>query len=209
MSEILKSIVSKKVERLIQLAVLATNQYAVSRGDWEFKPQTDEKAAEFEKNVNDPEHKLFRRFDLTDIFEGIYALEGKEFPRIRSTYDIPSVSFGYGVVVVPTLPVLGEVPAEYTDKVENGYTVGQPYFLVSTWKEKTEAKNPPRRGRGASNALAQLGEIPFCPERLDLVRPATDAEITAVINSLVILRGVTFVEDVLKNLEATYASLLA
>lgn len=207
MSEIVNVILKGKTERITQLAALATNQWATARGDWSWKPQTDPKLAALEANLNDPKHDLYDRFDVLDTVEALYALDGKEMPTIRNFSSVPSVVHSYGVVLVPTAPVMGDLPYEYdTEANKDAYVIGQPVMCISTWRK---SENANQRARGEKNALVELGNIAFLPRRADLTRPATDAEITTIVSHLVEVRGVAFVDDVLKNLEDQYARFLA
>lgn len=207
MSEIVSKLLESKVERIITLAALATNQYATQRGGWAWKPQTDGKLAALEANLNDPKNSLYGQFHVVETVRALYALEnGKDMPEIRNIFSIPSFALSYGVVVVPTAPVLGGVPHEYdTENNKAAYEIGKPVICISTWKK---SENPNQRGRGVKNALATLGDINFLPLRADLTRPANDAEITELVKAMVEARGVAFVDDVLKNLEDSYAHLL-
>lgn len=207
MSQIVNKVLQNKVQRIITLAALATNQHATERGNWSWKPLEDPKLAQLETNLNDPTHKLYGQFGVLTGIRALYALDGKDVPAFRDISDIPMVSLSYGAVLVPTAPVIGGIPAEYdAEKTKNAYTLGQPVFCVSTWRK---SENANQRGRGVNTATVALAEIPFLPRRADLTRPATDEEITALVTALVEARGVAFVDDVLKNLEDQYAHLLA
>jgi hypothetical protein len=206
MSQIVNGILTEQKDRIIKLVALATNQHATERGTWTWKPQEDPKLATLEASLNDPNHDLFGNFDVLTGVRALYALEGKNVPDIRETSDIPLIVLGYGVALVPTTPVLGGIPVEYdAEKTKNAYTIGSPVLCVSTWRK---SENANQRGRGVATAKVALGDLPFLPRRADLTRPATDEEITALVDGLIEERGVAFVTDVLKNLEDAYAHLV-
>lgn len=207
MSEIVSNILNTKKERIVTLAAFATNQFALARGDFKFDTQTDPKAAAFEAELNNPESPFYGDWSKAGIISAIFALDGKDV-KFRAAHSLPLVGFEYGNVVVPTAPVLGGLPEAYSDKTENAYVVGQPYFVVNSWSKRVMS-NGGATARGKSNAtVARLNDLPLLPARIDLTRPATDDEIRQVVNDLVDLRGVSFVEDVLQNLEERYAHLL-
>jgi hypothetical protein len=206
MSEIVKNVLESKKERIVTLAAFATNQFALARGEFKFEPQEDAKAAKFEAALNDPYSPFHGSWKKAEIVSAMYALEGKEVV-FRDAAFLPVSSFEYGVVVVPTPPVLGVLPDVY-GKDENSYVLGQPYFVVNSWSKRVSTYGG-ATARGKSNAtIARLNDVPLLPARTDMTRPATDDEIRTVVNDLVDLRGVSFVEDVLQNLEERYAHLL-
>jgi hypothetical protein len=206
---IAQEILNSKTEGLVKLLALATNEF---NNKWSamptFTPLADARFAAFERDFNDPKHDSFGNTALKAAMEAQAILDGNPV-TIRSYGSLlQRVEYGYGVVVVPTAPAFGEMPAQYTDAVDNGYVLGQPYVVVNAWSKRASATES-ATARGKSNAkVSPLNAVPLLPTRSDCIRPATDDEIKQVVADLIEARGAQFILDVTDNIPDSFKELL-
>ena len=207
---IAQEILTSKTEGLVNLLALATNEL---NNKWSAMPKfealADAAHAKFEAQYNDPSDSYFGRRDLKSSIEAMSILAGTPVTIREYATLLDYVEYGYGMVVVPTAPAFGDMPAAYTDDAgEGGYIIGQPYVVVNAWSKRASAMGA-ATARGKSNAkVTPLNNVALLPTRSDCIRPATDDEIKQVVADLIEARGIQFILDVTENIPTAFKELL-
>lgn len=174
-------IVSGRKEEFVTRLLIATQLFAekfYAGRETTWGKVTSDAAKNAEKLFNDPTNPGFGSIALMSTIE---ALTGEKIQR-RNPW---SVEFTVGVVVVPTAPAYGE-------RSNDGYELDKAYLCVN---ESTGG-----RFRNADNAAARMtngksNQVGIMSHLSDEVRPATEEEIAALVDSLFEIKALTLLHD--------------
>lgn len=139
---------------------------------------TTDAAKNAERLFNDPNDAAYGSISLRATIE---ALTGEKI-QLRQPW---TVEYRVGVVVVPVAPLYGK-------RDDDGYDLGKAYLCVnesSGGKFRNADNAAARMTTGKSNAVGLMSRIS------DEVRPATEEEIAALVDSLFEIKALTLLHD--------------
>lgn len=176
-SEIVEGRKAEFVTRiLIATQLFAEKHFAGREITW--GKVTTEAAINAEKLFNDPTNDAYGSSTFRST---IQALTGEEI-QLRAPW---AVNYSVGVAVVPVAPLYGE-------RTKDGYELDKAYLCVnesSGGKFRNADNASARMTNGSSNAVGLMSRLS------DEVRPATEEEIAALVDSLFEIKALTLMHD--------------
>lgn len=180
MSKISDVIGGKRDEFILRItiatALFSEKFYAGQENDW--GKVTSDEGKRAEAQFNDPESGVY---GSTQFANTIKAMTGEEL-KLRMPR---ALTYQVGVAVVPVAPVYGK-------RTEDGYALDKVYLCTN---ETSGGKF-----RNAETAVARMttgshNQVGLMSRLSDEVRPATEEEIVALVDSLLAVKGLTLMHD--------------
>jgi hypothetical protein len=161
---------------LIATALFAEKFYAGKSNNWGLVTSDAAKAAEAQ--FNDPDSGVFGSATFAAT---IKAMTGEAI-QLRAP---SSVQYSVGVVVVPVAPTYGK-------RTDDGYELGKAYLCTN---ESSGGKFRNADNIGAKMTNGSRNQIGLMSRISDEVRPATEEEITALVNELFTDKALSLLHD--------------
>jgi hypothetical protein len=180
MSKVTDIVNGRKEEFLTRVLIatqLFTEKFYTGR-DISWNIVTSEAAKAAEAQFNDPESGVY---GSTQFAATIKALTGESL-QLRAPH---AVKYQVGVVVVPVAPAYGK-------RTDDGYELGKAYLCVnetSGGKFRNAENAAAKMTNGKSNAVGIMSPLS------DEVRPATEEEISALVDALFELKALSLLHD--------------